>query len=309
MKMMKPFIVNTMVVLLFLVGCNNTVDPIGKVEVSREIMVDRNDGNEPIRWFTAPLNYEDVAAEDKDAAEEIEEIWGIFDSLDWEKEQASTNRPADFRVEIRDHREEEVVSTVYFLWITDDNKNIKLVNKDESVQAQLNETDSERLYKILFNRDLADRAESEEENSDENIASVIFTEKTVPSDFEEAGFKREETPYSTYLVKQVTGQEEFNELWDYFRFENVAPEIDFKENNVVFLSLTESGSCPHELDGEDVRVAPDKETLEIQITRPKDMCSDDRTARTFVIGVSKEVNSIKNVEISESNIQTIVPMN
>lgn len=144
---------------------------------------------------------------------------------------------------------------------------------------------------------------------EKNIVTVISTEKVTPSDFAETGFTREETPYLTYLIKQATEQEEFNEMWGYFNFQKEPPSIDFIENNVVFFSLEESGSCALELDGGDVQVNPDRESLEIEITGPNEVCSTDATPRTFVLKVSKEANIIRNVEISEYGINTIIPMN
>lgn len=164
MKTMKLLIVYSMVLLLFLVSCDTSTSDVGVYETSREIMINKHDGNkgyEEMRWLTAPMNYEDAAIEDKDSAEEIEEVWKILDSQDWIEKQESLTNPADFRFVTRDNREEKKLETVYYLWRTSNSKNIKLVNEDESLQAQLNESDSEKLYKLLVDRDLADYGISE----------------------------------------------------------------------------------------------------------------------------------------------------
>lgn len=144
-----------------------------------------------------------------------------------------------------------------------------------------------------------------------NIAKVIATEKTVPADFQETGFLREEPPGYTYLVKQATEQEQYKELWTYFRLQEEVPEVDLDVKSVMFFSLQESGTCPFELKGEDVQLNPTTQTLEFEVSlanTEEEACTTDATPRTFVFEVTKEAAPYKNASIYEQGTEITVPI-
>lgn len=145
----------------------------------------------------------------------------------------------------------------------------------------------------------------------ENIADVIATEKTRPVDFHDIGFHREESPSYTYLIKQATEQEQYKELWTYFRLQEEAPEVDLDEKSVMFFSLIESGTCPLELKGEDIQLNPTTKKLEVEISlasSEEGECTLDETPRTFVIEVTNEATPFKNALIYEHQTETTVPI-
>lgn len=144
-----------------------------------------------------------------------------------------------------------------------------------------------------------------------NIAKVIATEKTVPADFQETGFLREEPPGYTYLVKQATEQEQYEELWTYFRLQEEVPEVDLDVKSVMFFSLQESGTCPFELKGEDVQLNPTTQTLEFEVSlasTEEEACTTDATPRTFAFEVTKEAAPFKYALIYEQGTKTTVPI-
>jgi hypothetical protein len=146
----------------------------------------------------------------------------------------------------------------------------------------------------------------------ENIGEVIATEKTFPANFRKIGFQREESPDYTYLIKQATEQEQYEELWSYFRLQEEAPEVDMDVKSVMFFSLEESSTCPFELRGEDIQLNPTTKMLEVEIfptNSEEEECTLDAAPRTFVIEVTKEAAPLENALIYEHEIETTVPIN
>ena len=107
----------------------------------------------------------------------------------------------------------------------------------------------------------------------------------------EIAYQRKDTPYFQYL----------------FELENIAPELDFKKENVFFIGIHESGSCPSNL--EKVELNSDTKTITIKLSISDSPCTSDATPRTFVIqldqGKSKDIES---VVIIESGTETRVPL-
>lgn len=150
-----------------------------------------------------------------------------------------------------------------------------------------------------------------DEETVKNIAEVIFTEKSQPDDFHEIGFHREESPGYTYLIKEATEQEQYEELWTYFRLQEEAPKVDMVKNNVMFFSLEESGTCPFDLKGKDIQLNPATKMLEVEVSYANSTdgaCTTDATPRTFVLEVTKEANSFKNALIYDEGTETQVPI-
>lgn len=158
MKMIKMLIINTALLLLLLTGCNNTTDLVGTLDVTREIMVDvykPGEGYASIRWLTEERQEPEL--------EEIEEVWELLNRFEWEKGEINVEKRSDVRFETVDHRGEKEISTNYAFWVTPDNKNIRLENHDKSLYVELNEADSQKLYKLIVGRSISDPVFSNKE--------------------------------------------------------------------------------------------------------------------------------------------------
>lgn len=145
----------------------------------------------------------------------------------------------------------------------------------------------------------------------ENIAEVIATEKRFPADFHEIGFHREESSSDTYLIKQATEQDQYEEQWTYFRLQKEAPEVDMDVKSVWFFSLEESSTCPYELKEENIQVNPTTKKVEVEISptnSEKEECTLDAAPRTFVIKVTKEASPFEEAVIYKHETETIIPI-
>ena len=141
-----------------------------------------------------------------------------------------------------------------------------------------------------------------------NDESVIASEKTLPADFYEIAFQRETVPHFQYMVRRATDQAEFEEIWDLYGFDDKMPSVDFDGNDVFFIGVQESGSCPYEL--KSVERSADNSIMTIPLSKPEGDadCTSDAAPRTFVIQIDKEISKdIENVVIVESETETNVP--
>lgn len=136
---------------------------------------------------------------------------------------------------------------------------------------------------------------------------LIASEKTLPSNFHDIAFERQETPSFQYLVKKITNQSDFEDTWHLYAFENKAPSIDFNENIVFFIGVQESGSCPYTL--KNIKRSSDNKTMTVPLIGPDGDCTADATPRTFVIQIDKEISKeIENVVIVQSRVETSIPI-
>ena len=143
---------------------------------------------------------------------------------------------------------------------------------------------------------------------EENIATVIASEKNMPADFLEVGLTGEESSGFSYLLMQAADQKQYKELWKYFQLQADVPNVNFDETSVIFFSLHESGDCPLDLGREDVLADQGTETLVIRISHPSGICSTDATPRTFVFEVDEKASDFKNAKVYESKTETTIPI-
>lgn len=134
---------------------------------------------------------------------------------------------------------------------------------------------------------------------------LIASEKSLPTDFDEVAFKRETTPYFQYLVKKVVNQSELEDTWYLYGFENKIPKVDFSKQDVFFIGVLESGSCPYKI--KSIELNLDNNAIKVPLSQSDSACTSDATPRTFVIEVNKEVSrDLKNVIIVQSGAETTI---
>ncbi len=151
-------------------------------------------------------------------------------------------------------------------------------------------------------------SEPTSEVEDDQLIKLIRSEKSLPSDYHEKAFQRESSPYFEYLFYKVDHQKSFEEAWSLYRLEQPMAEVNFEENDVYFIGLQESGSCPYESDH--IKMSIESEALKIHFSQPKGNCTLDATPRTIVIVLNKDSSAdIKKVVIGESGAETDVPVN
>ncbi|RAK18712.1 hypothetical protein B0I26_109133 [Anoxybacillus vitaminiphilus] len=146
-----------------------------------------------------------------------------------------------------------------------------------------------------------------EDNNTNVDIGLVTSGKSLPLNFHEAAVQRKQVPYLRYLVKRTDDQIRYEELWNFFRLRQQIPKVNFDENDIFFIGLEESGSCPDKLG--DVKITTDKQDITIHLSSSEGPCTDDATPRTFVIEVNKEISAnLKNVIIVESGVKTTVPI-
>lgn len=129
--------------------------------------------------------------------------------------------------------------------------------------------------------DKSNKGETESE-----MAQLVASEKTLPSNFESLSNQSEPKGIQAELVKT---QDVYEDSWKEFQLEGSIPEIDFKTNDVLFVGMTESGSCPHILDS--LKTNIEESQLVITFEPLEDVCTADLSPRNFVIAVDKKLSS------------------
>ncbi|OES46022.1 hypothetical protein [Domibacillus iocasae] len=123
-------------------------------EITREIIIDIHDGEDGYSAFRMLTETDDL---ERSKPKVFKKVWEILDNANWETAEVSMSRSADFRFETIDNRnKEKQVSTTYYLWISPGGKKVELVNDSKPLYVQLNESDSETLYKLLVGENLSD---------------------------------------------------------------------------------------------------------------------------------------------------------
>lgn len=136
---------------------------------------------------------------------------------------------------------------------------------------------------------------------------ILATEKVLPVNYDKIGFQRENTPLYTYVLEKVSEQNDFEKTWEMFQLATKRPEINFEENEILFLGVEESGSCPYKLTNKEISYQ--KQKLTIKLTGPDGPCTADATPRTFVIEMPKEKSKkLKEVKILQTGNETTVPL-
>lgn len=136
---------------------------------------------------------------------------------------------------------------------------------------------------------------------------IVASEKVLPEDFNGASFRREIAPHYEYMATKSTDETQYEKAWSYYRFEEKQPEVNHEQNDIYFIGVHESGTCPYET-GE-VSLRADGQALVVMLVGTGSYCTADARPRTFVIELNKEQSkAIREVVIIESDTETIVPL-
>ncbi|MGN7409452.1 hypothetical protein [Sporosarcina sp. SAFN-010] len=130
----------------------------------------------------------------------------------------------------------------------------------------------------------SDKSNTEETESIQ--AQLVASEKTLPSNFESISNQSVPKGIQTELVKT---QDVYEDSWKEFQLEGSIPEIDFKANDVLFVGMTESSSCPYILDS--LKTNIEESQLLITFEPLDDVCTADLSPRNFVIAIEKKLSS------------------
>ncbi|KOS67786.1 hypothetical protein AEA09_03915 [Lysinibacillus contaminans] len=133
---------------------------------------------------------------------------------------------------------------------------------------------------------------------------LIASEKTLPDSFYDVS-----SGGLDYMVRKSINQSEFEEAWNFYRFENKTPKVDLDKKDIIFIGTVESNSCPYEIDNENMELSPVNKAIKLTLPKQYGACFLAATPRTFVIEIDKETSKdIKNlVIIDESGEETIIP--
>lgn len=136
---------------------------------------------------------------------------------------------------------------------------------------------------------------------------VIASEKSLPDNFHETSFAREESPLFQYLIKKADNQADYEDIWNLYGLENDIPNVDFDRHSIIFVGVQESGSCPTEI--KDLAISAENSTLAIFLLDPDGDCNADATPRSFVVKVEKAViEEVDKVRMIESREETNIPL-
>ncbi len=130
----------------------------------------------------------------------------------------------------------------------------------------------------------SDKSNMEETESEQ--AQLVASEKTLPRNFESISNQSVPKGIQAELVKT---QDVYEDSWKEFQLERVIPEIDFGTNDVLFVGMTESGSCPYILDS--LKTNLEESQLVITFEPLDDVCTADLSPRNFVIAIDKKLAS------------------
>ncbi|MFJ7735588.1 hypothetical protein ACIQ2D_04515 [Lysinibacillus sp. NPDC097287] len=111
------------------------------------------------------------------------------------------------------------------------------------------------------------------------------------------------------MVRKSTNQTEFEEAWNFYRFENKPPKVNLNLKDIIFIGLVESSNCPYEIDNEKMDLSSVNQAIKLILPNQYGACFLDAIPRTFVIEIDKGISKdIKNVVIvDESGEETSIP--
>ena len=136
--------------------------------------------------------------------------------------------------------------------------------------------------------------------------SLVASEKTLPPNFHEIAYERKTSPLFQFLISKSVSQSEFEKTWNLYGLKKNIPSVDFNQNDVLFIGVHESGSCPYKI--ENAEISSENNILTVPLAEPEGACTSDATPRTFVIQINKEISKdIENVAIIQSGVETNVP--
>lgn len=130
----------------------------------------------------------------------------------------------------------------------------------------------------------SDKSNTEEPNLE--LAQLVASEKTLPSNFESLSNQSEPKGIQSELVKT---QDVYEDSWREFQLEGTIPEVDFKTNDVLFIGMMESSSCPYSIDSLQGNAAENQLTITFESLN--DVCTADLSPRNFVIAIDKKLSS------------------
>lgn len=87
------------------------------------------------------------------------------------------------------------------------------------------------------------------------------------------------------IVEVAFSEEEFNDLWNYFNFEEEHPTVDFEKSGIIIAQTLEN-SCPKEI--EILKFDNTEENLIIDTMQKETICEDIGFPRTFIFQADKE---------------------
>ncbi|WP_025784327.1 hypothetical protein [Sporosarcina sp. D27] len=144
----------------------------------------------------------------------------------------------------------------------------------------------------------------EKEKQSPESANLVASEKTLPSGFESIAEAHDPKNHFAVLV---TNQEDYEAMWQQFQLDGEIPEVDLMENDLFFIGMFESSSCPYEIDSMDAE--PVTKELSINFSPLADACTADLSPRSFVIAVQKEISSqLDTLLLVSQGKQTKVPI-
>lgn len=124
------------------------------------------------------------------------------------------------------------------------------------------------------------------EDTAPDMAQLVASEKTLPSNFESQSNQSETNGIQAELVKT---QDVYEDSWKEFQLEGSIPKIDFETNDVLFIGMTESSSCPYILDSLNTNI--EESQLVITFEPLDDVCTADLSPRNSVIAIDKKLAS------------------
>lgn len=136
------------------------------------------------------------------------------------------------------------------------------------------------------------------------LTQLVASEKTLPINFEK--YSEQSEPRGIF-AELVNTQHVFENSWKEFELEGTMPKVDFNTNDVLFIGMMESSSCPYIIDSLKGNLAENQ--LTISFVSLNDVCTADLSPRNFVIAIDKKLSSeLSSFKIVTDQENTEVPI-
>ena len=112
---------------------------------------------------------------------------------------------------------------------------------------------------------------------------LIESQKSLPHSFEQIAT---ESNGGQYIVERVGSIEDLKERWDKFQIESELIDIDMETNDVLFIGLYESSTCPYNIQNIDTDYNRNK--LIIKLFVEDENCTADASPRNFILSIDKD---------------------
>lgn len=130
---------------------------------------------------------------------------------------------------------------------------------------------------------------------------VVTSENTVPESFNIGN--------EDYIVQKAMTQTEFENTWESYGFKSDLPMIDFEHQDVFFIGMHESSSCPLKLKKGNIAFDLNNESMSIHFPDEYGPCFLDAVPRAFVLKIDKNSSTkIKQMSIFENDVETSVSL-